>query len=195
MSLRKTLHRLSPRRFWREDAAGMTVEAVMIIPLLFWAILATYSYFDVYHVRGLAVKGNFAISDLLSRETNPITPEYLAGIEDVFEYLTQSGDSSWLRVTVVHCDSDCDDPDGRDLDLDWSEATDSHVSLTAQDLNSTYNDVIPLIAFGERVIMVETSLDYNPPFNTVLDGLEPRTMRDVIMTRPRFSGQLAWDDD
>ena len=48
------------------------------------------------------------------------------------------------------------------------------------------------LAEGERVIIVETSTEYTPPFSQNLTGIGGRTFVDIVMTRPRFAPQLCW---
>ena len=185
--------RKATRAFWRGEEGSMTVEAVMILPLLLWAFLATFTFFDVYRAKNLALKANYAISDLLSREIQPIDMNYLLGIEDVYTYLTQGGDPAWVRVTVVRCSEECNSEVSRTLVKDWSKATDGVETHSDTDLQTAYNDIVPLIAEGERVIMVETMAGYDPPFSVYLTGIESRDMSDIVMTRPRFAPQLCWD--
>ena len=186
--------RKATRAFWRGEEGSMTVEAVMILPLLLWAFLATFTFFDVYRAKNLALKANYAISDLLSREAE-IDMNYLLGIEDVYTYLTQGGDPAWVRVTVVRCSENCTSEADRTLRIGWSQATDGLASLSDTDVQGTYNEHIPMIAEGEWVIMVETMAGYEPPFSVYLTGIEARDMSDIVMTRPRFTSQLCWDAD
>jgi hypothetical protein len=182
------------RAFWRGEDGSMTVEAVLILPLLLWAFLATFTFFDVYRARNLALKANYAISDLLSREAE-IDMNYLLGIEDVYTYLTQGGDPAWVRVTVVRCSEQCTSEASRTLKTGWSKATDGLATLTDATIQADYNEVIPLLAEGEWVIMVETMAGYEPPFSVYLTGIEGRDMSDLVMTRPRFTSQLCWDTE
>jgi len=179
-------------RFRRDEGASLSVEAVLVLPILLWAFLATYTFFDVYRAKNLSLKANYAISDLLSRETNTINTAYLLGTEKVFRYLTQSDASSWVRVTVVYCETDCADP-SRDLKRDWSKATDSLPTFSDQDVMDHLEPIIPWIASGERVIIVETGVEYEPPFSQNLTGVGERDFVDIVMTRPRFGPQLCWE--
>lgn len=178
-------------RFRSEEDASLSVEAVLVIPILLWAFLATYTFFDVYRAKALALKANYAISDLLSRENNDIDMNYLLGAEKVFKYLTQADDTSWVRVTTVYCNDDCADPN-RELKRDWSKATDGLSTFSDQDIMDHLEPIIPLIASGERVIIVETGVHYTPPFSANLTGIGERDFVDIVMTRPRFSGWLCW---
>lgn len=188
----KPAHLQAARDFLRREEATLSVEAVLVLPFLLWAFAAMFAFFDVYHTRSLALKGNYAVADLLSRETNAIDMTYLRGTEDVFTYLTQGGSSAWIRVTPVRCQRRCDDAARRVLRRDWSRATDGEARLTNAQVNNDYRDVIPMMAQGDRVIMVETSVQYTPPINPVLTGVTAREIYDITMTRPRFSPQLCW---
>lgn len=179
-------------RFHRDEEASLSVEAVLVLPILLWAFLATYTFFDVYRAKNLSLKANYAISDLLSRETNILDMDYLLGTEKVFKYLTQSDSTSWMRVTVVYCDANCADP-ARDLKRDWSRATDGLPTFSDTDVMAHLEPIIPWIASGERVIIVETGVHYQPPFSQNLTGIGERDFVDIVMTRPRFAPQLCWD--
>ena len=182
------------RNWLGREEAGLSVEAVLVLPFLLWGFAAMFAFFDVYHARSLALKGNYAIADLLSRETNSIDMDYLDGTEKVYTYLTQADDSAWIRVTSVRCQRRCDDQTRRVLRRDWSRATDGKPRLSDLDVNTDFRDLIPMIAQGDRVIMVETYLRYTPPINPVLTGVTARDIYDISMTRPRFSPQLCWGD-
>lgn len=180
-------------RFARDEEGTLSVEAVIILPLLLWGFLATFTFFDAYRVRNLALKANYAISDLLSREIMPVNMDYLLGLEGIYTFLTEGGDPAWVRVTVVRCTDRCDDPDARVVKRDWSKATDGVRTHSNTDIADTYDPVIPMIAKGERVIMVETMMHYEPPFSFGLTGIPERDFRDVVMTRPRFVPKLCWE--
>ncbi len=175
----------------REDAS-LSVEAVLVLPFMLWAFAALFSYFDVYRARSLAMKGNYAIADLLSRETQPIDMTYLRGIETVFTFITESDPDSWIRVTPVRCKTRCTNPDTRVLRRDWSRATDGVDRLTSWEVNEYYRDIVPMIARGERVIMVESRVAYEPPIRPSVTGVTARDLLDTSFTRPRFGPQLCW---
>ncbi len=182
----------SVRRFRRDDAASMSVEAVMVLPFLLWAFLATFVYFDLYRAKSLSLKANYAVSDLLSRESSPVDMNDLLGYEDVFQYLTQGGDPAWLRITEIYCNAECGTPQ-RELKRQWSKATDGLPIHSNTDIQKKYASIIPVIAEGEYVIMVESMAGYEPPFTSNVTGIGPRQLKDIVMTRPRF-GKVDWDN-
>jgi len=191
---RGALHgtRHAVRRFARNESASLSVEAVLVLPLLLWGFLAIFVFFDAFRVKNLALKANYAISDLLSRETSVIDMDYIRGSERLYEFLTRVQTDAWLRVTVVHCTADCAEPE-RTLERDWSRATDDVPNLTNADIMNHYEPIIPWIPAGERVIMVESSLLYTPPFSKAITGLGARSLTNVVMTRPRFAPQLCFE--
>jgi len=187
-------------RFARDEGASMSVEAALIAPLLFWGFLATYTYFDVFRVRNVSLKSNYAISDLLSREQQEVNADYIDGVAHLFRYLTHSDSSAWIRVSVVYCEDGCAVSGGentgpRTLAADWSHASDGISTFSDQDINDNFDEIIPLMAAEERVIIVETSMPYDTPFAPELTGIGDRTFNDIVITRPRFSSKLCWEGD
>lgn len=192
-------------RFARDEDASLSVEMILILPLLIWGFLTVYTIFDVFRARNLALKGNYAVSDLLSRETASIDTTYLNGVKEVFTYLTQGGDTTWVRVTQVYCTAECGDNALRELKVDWSRATDGQDTYDNTDGAGVLNETVPLLAYGERAIVVETSVDYTPPFippmlkTVARDGydhgwgfMKRNTFIDTVITEPRFGPQLCW---
>lgn len=195
--------------FGKDEDASLSVEAVIIIPLLLWGFLFTYTVFDVYRAKNISLKANYAVSDLLSREGNPINQAYLNGTKSVFRYLTQGNSATWMRVTQVYCNANCTNNETRELFVDWSHATDNKGTYTTQSMRTKLAHAIPLLAAGERALIVETSVDYYPPFIPTMiwtpwsksssveypagwGYIKPRTFVDIVITEPRFAPRLCW---
>lgn len=181
------------RRFGREEKASLSIEALILTPVFFGLLLTMFTLFDVFRARSMSLKANYAVSDLLSRETNPVNASYMEGLYAIYQYLSPRGTSSWMRVTMIQCVSDCR-TDNRDLSSYWSYATGDSPTLDSDALNAYYLEVVPVISSGEYVIMVETILDYQAPFDTIdWSGVGDRTLTDVVITRPRFAPKLDWE--
>lgn len=174
-------------RFYRDEKALMSVELILMLPLLFWGFSVSYVYFDVFRAKSLATKGNYAISDLLSRETNTVDASYIDGMASLYAYLTakSGGSDSVIRATVVTCIDKCDQPD-RDLQPVWSYATDGRPALTEDDIHGDYDSHIPLMALGETVIVMETTMHYTPKFSDAFTYVVEQDFYDLVTTRPRF---------
>ncbi|MGC9367906.1 MAG: TadE/TadG family type IV pilus assembly protein [Paracoccaceae bacterium] len=170
-------------RFHRDERGWMTAEAVLILPVLIWWYLGSLVFFDAYDARSINLKASYTISDLFSRNLDgEIDANEIEAMGDMFDYLTANhGADGAIRVSLVHCSDDCDQP-GRELSLDWSYGTDGKPALTGADL-SIYDEVIPMMALGDRVFVIETFSRYEPPFNV---GLTEDSYSNVVVTRPRF---------
>ncbi|MBV1869089.1 MAG: pilus assembly protein [Marinosulfonomonas sp.] len=179
-------------KFRSEQDGTLSVEAVFAFPLLIWAATATYTFFDAYKAQNASFRANYTISDILSRETESVDLAYLNGLMTVFRFMT-FGDAatSWIRVSLVQCTADCTDEASRDLEFDWSHGANGAPSLLAADFD-VYGSKIPLFPIGDKLILVETSLDYTPPFANMLVSFPERKLVSHVVTRPRFGPQLLW---
>ncbi len=179
------------RRFLRKDERGsLSVEAVFAFPMLFWAATATFTFFDAFKAQNTSYRANYVISDMLSRETASIDHNYIEGLHRVFRYMTHSGvENSWIRVSEVTCTANCNDEATRILKWDWSEGVNGARDLTSADL-TFYRSQIPLMAYGDHLILVETSREYKPPFAQALTSFAARDIVSHVVTRPRFAPKL-----
>jgi len=181
------------RAFCADQKGSLSVEAVFAFPMLFWAATAMFTFFDAYKVQNTSYRANYTISDMISRETEPLDQAYLDGLHKVFRYMTHTGsEDSWIRVSVVRCRSNCADENLRDLEWVWSRGVNGARSLTAADL-AFYRDKIPLMAIGDPLVLVETSRHYNPPFASALVSFAERDLVSHVVTRPRFANQVCWE--
>lgn len=176
------LLRQFPRRFLRGERGTAPVEAVLITPLLFWWYLAAYQYFDAFREKNASQKAAYAISDLISRETAEIDTAYINRMADIFDYLSMSRGSNWIRVSSVYWDVDA----GAYRTV-WSRATGGHAPQTDESIVSDAFR-IPVLPAGDTVIVVETSTTYEPFFRI---GLNDTPFNNFITTRPRFASQIV----
>ena len=179
------------RNFRRSQAGTLSIEAVLAFPMLLWAATATFTYFHAFKAQNASYRANYTISDMLSRETDAIDEDYLQGMHNVFRYMTQAnGSTTWIRVSVVECMDLCDQA-GRVLDFEWSHSVNGAPTLINADF-AIYDQIIPVLPKGDRLILVETSIDYEPPFPSALVSFPKRTLLSHTVTRPRFAPQLLW---
>jgi len=179
-------------KFLADTKGSLSVEAVFAVPLLMLGIIATFTFFDVFKTQNATYRANYTVSDMLSRQTDMIDADYLAGMYKVFKYMTRASNSnSWMRVSVVTCTSKCADPD-RVLQWDWSHGMNGSIDLTPADLPA-YESIIPKFAFGDRLILVETQQDYSPPFPHFFTAFGVQNLQSEVVTRPRFAPQLLYD--
>ncbi|WP_418592978.1 TadE/TadG family type IV pilus assembly protein [Ponticoccus sp. (in: a-proteobacteria)] len=174
-------------RFARREDGTIAVETVLWVPLLLTVLASTFSLHDAFRYKSLNVKAAYTISDALSRETDPIDYAYLDGMVDVMEFLTRSDGPYSLRVTLVRYN----DTDGTYVS-EWSRTRGAFDALGNRDLEDLY-EKLPNMLHNERVIVVETETEYNPPF--AVPGLnEARLFYNFGFTRPRFAPKIVWQD-
>ncbi len=172
------------RRFAREDRGGLAVEAIAMLPLLLWAFLATYAFFDGYRMNNVNYRAAFTVADALSRETREINEAYMDSVYGMLQFLADGEHEMKLRVTNVRFNEDDDVYEVR-----WSSIRGNWEPLTntgLQELSSR----IPELPGGNTVILVESRMVYEPIFRMGL--VEPVEMEAFIVTRPRFAPQLKW---
>ncbi len=170
-------------RFRDETRATVAVEAVVILPLLFWAYMAMFVFFDAYQQTSINQKASFTIGDMLSRETTAIDNDYLDGMDKMFKFLVRADPTARLRVTVVRWDAKREK-----FRRDWSQ-TRGDVSALSNSNVSDMSDVLPVVPDGERLIVVETWSRYTAPFNV---GVLSTDLHNRVFTRPRFAPKLVW---
>lgn len=174
-------------RFRSDDDGSLTIEAALILPLLFWAYVGCYTYFDAFRQKSEIVRSSYSIADMLSRETNAIDQTYIDGLNTAYDLLTSTGTGTEIRVTVVIFDEDDDE-----FDLGWSNVSGSRQPLSKADLNSSaWTSRIPIMSDADSAVIVETWTDLNPVFGW--GGLNDAEVSQVNIVRPRFAAQLVWD--
>ncbi len=199
------------KNFTRREDGVIASETAIILPLLFWALAAMAIYFDAVRTKSAAVKATHTISDMLSRETNAITPEYLDGAIQLYDDLVLAPQASTgtvededgnevlltyasMRVTVVTYDADTDH-----LILNWSEVRgDEFGALNEAQLNN-YEDSLPVMADADTLIIVETTMPYYQPFEFGGDestkiGLGGTGIGTYVYARPRYAPQLVFSE-
>lgn len=197
--MRKLMSYLS--RFRRDERGVLMAETVIMLPLLIWSYLALYVYWDVYSMANRSQKAAYTISDMISREMNTtsLTTSYITGMRDLMEYLIGTEDTVRIRVSSLTYSST-----KKRYEVDWSVSPGSAFpALTTANLTSATTDRVPTLADGDRVMVVETEVDYSPAFSSVgavldvgLDepitvGLTDTVMKQFIVTRPRFVPKIC----
>lgn len=170
--------------FKSEERGSIAVEAVIILPMLFWTYLALYATFHSYRTYAVNQKAAYTIGDMISRETNPIDAAYLDGTRSLLMYLTNGrSDDTSVRVTIVRYDADSET-----YLREWSQAKGYATSATDEEV-AGWDARLPVMSDNERIIVVETYLQYDPPFDT---GLAQREVRNFVFTKPRYAPQVLW---
>lgn len=170
-------------RVLRREEGSVAIEAVIIIPAVFWTFLATFSIYETFRMYSITQKAAYTVSDAVSRETLPIDDAYLDGMHDLFEYLSLTTDSSSIRVSSIRYDADNDR-----YWRDWSQVRGGAIALTDADVEN-WHDRLPVMPDGERVVLLESWTTFTPPFDV---GLTQQDIHNFIFTRPRYAPRVCW---
>lgn len=190
-------------RFARDERATLSVEAVIIIPILFWAYGSMVIFWDAFKTQNINLKAAYTISDMVSRLDGPDVDEaYVNGLHQMFEFLNDGEHPARLRVSVVVMEfgSDGVTPEMR---LRWSDVAGRnpvppHSDMLQETFQPHTNMIglephVPIMAVADEVVIVETQLDYSPPFDFPMFNLEPTIYGSIIATRPRFNQAICYE--
>lgn len=174
------------KRFSRDEDGSIAVEMMILLPILFWAFLTLFSIFDAYRKHSMNQKAAFTIGDMISRETALVDQAYLNGTQTLLAYLTNEhiSDTS-IRITSVKYDADKDV-----YKRDWSKTKGWVPELKNNNIRNWHHR-LPVMPHNERIMVVETFVKYNPPYNT---GLTDHQIVNFVFTRPRYAPQVLWDN-
>ena len=183
------------RRFGRDTDGYVTVEAMIVLPVLLWLFGVGWVYFDAMRQQSINQKTNYAIGDVLSRQTDAISESYVDGVHNLLNTLNKSNDTeTGLRVSVIEWDER-----RRLWVVNWSQTRGVSAPPLAQnstltgagDLRGGEADRLPTAADRDQLILVETWDTYDPVFEV---GLRNFDITTYSFTRPRFTPQLVFDE-
>lgn len=178
-------------RFLADETGSITIEAIIMLPILVWCYVASYAFFDGYRAASINVRTAYTVLDTLSRETGYITDDYMNGLVALEDYLTGNMTNVGLQVTVFHYD-DGTSGGGAGYRANWSRSRGSMPTLTTSELNDLSSN-LPDMTDGEVAILVRTRVHYNTKFESSFTGLLDQDMTQLMVMRPRFAGQLCWN--
>jgi len=171
-------------RRWLADTRGsLAVESVIVLPSLMIAFLALFIFHDAFRMQKVNVTSTYTLSDLISRQVAPVTPAYLEGLHDVFDYITRANHPTSMRISSVYWNVIAGE-----YQVVWSYATRGGQPLGNARLNEAIAR-LPIIPRSDTVILMEARMDYRPP---ILQGLGNQTFAHFVITRPRFAPQIVF---
>lgn len=170
------------RRFMRDEDGLVLTEFLILLPLLLWAFMALYIYWDTFRVINQAQKASYAVSDLISRQGD-VNMAFVNGMDDVMALVMRRGGDVRVRITSVEWDEDDDE-----FLILFSRSPGSHLPRLNENQIDDYRPWIPVMANHDSVIIVETEVDHAPIFDV---GITPQTFRNLIVTRPRFNRRIC----
>lgn len=172
------------KSFAADTRGSVSVEFVLMMPILFWAYMATYVYFDGFRQSAVNNKAAYTISDLISRETGILTEDYVDSMYSLMQLMIRSESDLDMRISVIRWSED----DNRYY-VKWSTNRGYGVNYTDATI-STIEHKLPVMPDNDIVILVETINTFVPPFNI---GMDDKPLANFVFTRPRFADQVRFE--
>jgi hypothetical protein len=180
--------------FLRDEDGLILVEALIMLPLLIWALVAMYIYWDVFRTINVTQKAAYSVADLLSRQRDVIPTTFASGLQNVMDFLTPGGHPVKMRITSLECASPtgtqvCNKTTGSYKLLFSYSPGNKIVPLTQANIQAWKGVRVPTLNNGESVFVVETAVAFKAQLQSVIAGLlvnvNNATFGEFIVTRPR----------
>ena len=191
-------HLVTKLRAFRDDEQGsMSIELLLVVPILLWVFLSTFVYFDVYRVETNSVRATIALAEMFSRE-DTVDSQFVDSTRSILRELTYEEANPDIRATVYEYNV------GNDrFRRVWSEHRgmgDLGGRLNNSDLRDLQNaGRLPQMEALDHAVLIETRTEYDAPFNIgigpfLVTNLDDLTFTQDMIIRPR-SGRLCFDPD
>lgn len=163
------------RHFLRDESGLIMTEFLILLPLLLWAFMALFVYWDAFRTINESQKAAYAVADLITRQT-AVNRTFLGGMDDVVAYLIDVPVNR-VRVRVTSIQWDASANRYRRL---FSESPGSKMSaLTETQINAAnFRARIPTMQDAGTAIVVETFIDYVPPLAVPADKVNAASSGD-----------------
>jgi Flp pilus assembly protein TadG len=175
-------------RFVQDETGSVVAEGVIILPLLIWAFIGLFVYWDAFREMNTVQKAGYTLSDALSREKKGVTNAYVGGMKTLFDYLV--GDDN--KANAVRVTSMTRNAATNKFEVHWSRSSNATVLpvMTTAKLQN-YIAQIPSMSGNDYAMIVEVRVPYTPAFDV---GLPDQVFTEFIVTRPRFMHCIAMDN-
>jgi hypothetical protein len=178
------------QRFQDDESGVIAIELLLVIPILVWALLSTLVYFDAFKAESISTRMSMTIADMFSRETD-VDWTYIRGAHELLDALSNSENPPDLRVTSYRFNGNTN----RYVRV-WSREVGSYYSRHTTTTLRAQIDRLPILADGDRAILVETHTEYSAPFSIGIGpfletDLDDFTFDTFTTIRPRYSQDVC----
>lgn len=174
----------------RDERGSFSIEAILMFPMLVWAFMAMYVFFEGLRESNINLKATYTIADVLSRETEEIDMRYLNNMNTIYGWLARTDDQPEMRVSVVIWNEET-----QEHELYWSRGIGGKEDLTQELVPTNVTPHVPIMADRASAIVVKTWVDYRPIMDIPIMpiGLQETEIYNIVITAPRFTDQLKFE--
>ena len=164
------------RRLSRDEAGTVTVEFMLMTPLLAFAMVGILVFFDAQRSQSIDLKAALTIADVVSRERDVVGDDYIDGLYELHRFVNLHDKSPTLRVTLVRYHLKDDINGTQDVEphfhVVWSKVRGTGKAPHDNGSIKPYVSRLPVMGDGDRLIIVETATDYRQPIDVGLRNTE-----------------------
>jgi hypothetical protein len=180
--------------FLRDEDGLILAEGLLMLPLVVWALVAMFIYWDVFRTINVTQKAAYGVADLLSRQKDEIPLTFADGLQKVVDFLTPGGHPVKMRITSFECEAPtgpgCTTGNGSyKLLFSYSPQSKASVLNQADIQNWRISGKIPVLNNGESVYVVETEVAFKAQLQTAIAGfmvgVDDAKYGQFIVTKPR----------
>lgn len=180
------------RKLLKKDEGAVAVELVPVAAFLLFMFVSLFNLFDYIVAWIKATKANYAITDMLTRQTD-LNNGFLTALDGVFDSISQTRrpKETWFEVMVVRKDS------AGNLQIVWQhdtfEGEADNTPLKTSDIASAIPDETPT---NDYLIYVQTHSRFTPlfgPDSALIKQFfgENYTISQEIIAPSRFTANLT----
>lgn len=184
---------------FKQDEDGVaSVELILSVPILVWALLSTHVYFDAFRSESLSTRANLTIADMYSRE-GAVNQAFVNGSYSLLTALTSQRGTPSLRVSSYYFDNKgTDSTDDDRYHLIWSEVRGNHYLAHTETTLTNVSNRLPVMAHDDTSLLVETHSPYSAPFSIGIGPFLPTKLENVEFEsftpiRARFDGEICFE--
>ena len=176
------------RSYLRDESGVLLAEFLILIPMVIWAFLALFVYWDVFKTINITQKAAYSISDLLSRQI-VVNEDFLDGQQEILDFLTPNVPESRIRITSMEMD------EGTDVQAAW-DGDDEFVLLFSHSPGDKVTLEIAKSAADTTRSEITVTLGQNPDqADKALLGVRYRAATDVRMHLDEMMPSVPTDPD
>jgi hypothetical protein len=190
--MRRLKHRFGS--FLRDEDGLVLAEGLFTLPMIIWAMVAMFIYYDVFRTINITQKAAYGVADLLSRQKVEMPLTFANGLQRVLTFLAPGGHPVRMRITSFEClaptGPGCTTSNGS-YRLLFSFSPESKVTPLNQAAiqNWRTSNKIPVLNNGESVFVVETEVEFTAQLQTAIAGfmvgVDDAKYGQFIVTKPR----------
>jgi len=170
-------------RFIKDEDASITMEFVIVTPVMVLWWIGSMVFFDAFEARSGAARSAYTIADIISRQTDT-TNAYIDSLLVLQNRMRPREPVGTVRVTELYRDI------AGDLSVVWSYATSGPADALL--LVDVPLGTLPLVNNESYIMLIDTTIPYIPLSDII--GIPAQTWVNRIYINPRFTDQIPNPD-